>query len=546
MPLTTELIDGLFDVLVEEPILLLVLISAVGYALGQIRVGSFSLGAAGVLFAGLLVGATDERLALPEFTTILGLALFVYAVGLSSGPGFFASLGRKSLVYNAFVAGALSIGVAVLWVLAQHFGLSGAMVSGIYAGSMTNTPALAAVLQIAEGKQGAATADLAVVGYSVVYPFGILGLILLLALLGRFTSLLHPPEEASHPAVPEPESFVVHVTRQGRVAVADLEASLDWKAQFIRIRREGHPDVLATAGSYVEEGDLLSIVAEPDDIPRVLALLGERVPGTLAASRAQYDYRRIFVSREEVAGRRIRDVHAFKAYGAIVTRVRRGDVEWVARPDTVLVLGDRIRVVARPEDLPGLSEALGDSYKALSEINLFTFSIGLLGGMLLGLIPIPLPGGLSFSLGLAGGPLLVGLLLGKKARTGPLVWSLPYSANLLIRQLGLVLFFAGVGVRAGYSFFSMMQTGQGWELFAIGAAVTLVSGLSALMVGRWIFRFEIPFLLGMIAGMQTQPAVLKYVQDQFTTDQPTVGYATVLPVAICLKILIAQLFYLLL
>ena len=203
-------------------------------------------------------------------------------------------------------------------------------------------------------------------------------------------------------------------------------------------------------------------------------------------------------------------------------------------------------MVARPEDLPGLSEALGDSYKSLSEINLFTFSIGLLGGMLLGLIPIPLPGGLSFSLGLAGGPLLVGLLLGKKARTGPLVWSLPYSANLLIRQLGLVLFFAGVGVRAGYSFFSMMQTGQGWELFAIGAAVTLISGLLALMVGRWIFGFDTPFLLGMIAGMQTQPAVLKYVQDQFTSDQPTVGYATVLPVAICLKILIAQLFYLLL
>jgi putative transport protein len=316
----------------------------------------------------------------------------------------------------------------------------------------------------------------------------------------------------------------------------------DWDVVFGRVRHAGDDEqILAEAETPIRIGDVVSVVGEAENVRPVLHTLGELAAEQLEASRKTYDFRRIFVSNPDATGRPIRDLRFLQQIGAIVTRVRRGDVEWLVDADTVLELGDRVRVVARPEDMPLVNERFGDSYKALSEVNLLTLNLGLMAGLLIGLIPIPVPGGLTFTLGLAGGPLIVGLVLGKLGRTGPLVWYLPYNANLLLRQLGLVLFFAGVGTRAGYAFFTTLLGGEGLLIFAAGAVLTCTTALSTLWIGYKALGIPMPLLMGMLAGLHTQPAVLSYALEQTDSDVPNLGYATVFPMATIAKIILAQL-----
>jgi putative transport protein len=213
----------------------------------------------------------------------------------------------------------------------------------------------------------------------------------------------------------------------------------------------------------------------------------------------------------------------------------------VPRGETVLELGDRVRVLTQREAMPAVSAFLGDSYRALSEIDLLSFGLGLALGLLIGVVPIPLPGGLTFNLGLAGGPLLVALVLGALQRTGPLVWSLPYSANLTLRQLGLVLFLAAVGTRAGYAFFTTITQGLGLAIFVAGALVTTLTAWMTLWVGYRVLKIPMGQLAGMLAGLQTQPAVLGFALESSGNDLPNVGYATVYPIATIGKIVLAQL-----
>jgi putative transport protein len=215
-------------------------------------------------------------------------------------------------------------------------------------------------------------------------------------------------------------------------------------------------------------------------------------------------------------------------------------VEFLPHGDTVLEPGDRVRVVARREHLDAVSTFFGNSYRALSEIDILTFSLGLAVGVLLGLVPIPLPGGVTVRLGLAGGPLVVALVLGAVQRTGPLVWALPYNANLTLRQVGLILFLAGVGTRAGHAFVTTLVQGAGPMLFAAGAAVTCATALGTLWVGYHLLRIPLGLLVGMLAGLQTQPAVLGFALERTRNDLPNVGYAAVYPIATIAKILLAQ------
>jgi putative transport protein len=220
--------------------------------------------------------------------------------------------------------------------------------------------------------------------------------------------------------------------------------------------------------------------------------------------------------------------------------VRRGDVDRMARPDTVLELGDRIRVVAPRERMAAVSEYFGDSYRKLSEIDVASFSLGIVLGLLLGMIPIPLPGGTTFTLGPAGGPLLVGLLFGALGQTGPFTWQLPYNASLTLRQLGAVLFLAGVGTRSGYVFVDTIGDGAGFDLLLLGAVVTALSATLVILGGRYVLRSPTSVLAGTLGGLVTQPAVLAFAVQQTGDELPNTGYATVYPVATIAKILLAQ------
>jgi putative transport protein len=207
----------------------------------------------------------------------------------------------------------------------------------------------------------------------------------------------------------------------------------------------------------------------------------------------------------------------------------------------VLELGDRVRVLTHRERMDAVSGFFGDSYRALSEIDILTFSLGLALGLLLGIVPVPLPGGIVFRLGFAGGPLIMALILGALGRTGPMVWSLPYSANLTLRQIGLVLFLAGVGTRSGYAFVTTFAQGGGILLFAAGAGITCITALATLWVGHKLLKIPLSLLIGMLSGLQTQPAVLGFALEQTGNDLPNIGYATVYPIATIAKIFLAQL-----
>ncbi|PEN12250.1 transporter [Longibacter salinarum] len=547
----------MIDFLVETPILLLVLVSALGYLLGQIKVKGSSLGVAAVLFVGLAFGALDPRLGLPEFTTLLGLILFVYAVGLSSGPGFFAALRRKGVRDNTFVVGMLAAAALLTAGLGLVVGLPNTVTSGLFTGSLTNTPALAALLERIEAKAPPELVETMlsepVVGYSITYPVGIAGVILAIVIAQKVWKIDYAEETdgvaGAKTTGEDLESVSILVTNQdiAGATVRDLMQRHDWDVIFGRIRVTGAGQELVEADTVVRPGSVVSVVGTRENIAPVVELLGEPARERLEKRRHEYDFRRIFVSNPDVTGRPIRDLRFLQQVGAIVTRVRRGDVEWLATGDTVLELGDRVRVVARPSDMPLMNERFGDSYKALSEVNLFTLSVGIMAGMLIGLIPIPLPGGLEFKLGLAGGPLIAGLILGNAGRTGPLVWYLPYNANLLLRQLGLVLFFAGVGTKSGYAFFNtLMAGGTGLVIFGVGAVITCVTALTALWIGYRMLKIPMGVLVGMLAGIHTQPAVLSYAVQQSGSDLPNLGYATTFPMATIAKILFAQLLLLLL
>lgn len=546
----------MIDFLVDTPILLLVIVSALGYLVGQIKVKGSSLGVAAVLFVGLAFGALDPRLGLPDFTTLLGLILFVYAIGLSSGPGFFAALRRKGVRDNAFVAGLLTVAALATGGLALAIGLSNTVAAGLFSGSLTNTPALAALLERIEARapEGAVETMLSepVVGYSIAYPMGIAGVILALTIAQKVWDIDYA-EEARQATVGgtgedlQSTSILVTNTHVAGKTVKDLMTEYDWDVVFGRIRHTGAGQTLVEADTVIRPGVVVSVVGTRENVRPVVETLGEPSRDQLERRRHEYDFRRIFVSNPDVTGRPLRSLRFLKQIGATVTRVRRGDVEWLATADTVLELGDRVRVIARPEDMPLINERFGDSYKALSEVNLFTLSTGIMVGMLIGLIPFPLPGGLTFKLGLAGGPLIAGLILGTAGRTGPLVWYLPYNANLLLRQLGLVLFFAGVGTKAGYAFFNtLMAGGTGLLIFGAGALITCATAFTALWIGYKGLKIPMGTLAGMLAGLHTQPAVLSYAVQQAKSDLPNLGYATTFPMATIAKIILAQLLLLLL
>lgn len=537
------------QILIDNPLLLLFVVSAIGYIIGRIKIGGVSLGIAAVLFVGLAFGALDEKLKLPEIVYLLGLVLFVYTIGLSSGPGFFASLRRKGLRDNMLVLGVIALSVVVAAIARAMLGLNGPLIAGMFAGSLTNTPALAAVLEQLKRSASTPLTDqmLAepVVGYSVTYPMGVLGMILAIYILQRVWKIDYLAEARATRDLGTPSEKLINrtirITQPLFVGstVAQVITQTKWDVVFGRLLHDGNVG-LATSNSQLAIGDLLSVVGDPEEVEKAITALGEVTDDPLELDRHTLDFRRIFVSSSRVAGKPLRSLGLPERFGAIITRVRRGDVDLLPHGDTVLELGDRVRVVTRRENLDAVSAYFGDSYRSLAEIDVVSLGLGLALGLLLGIIPIPLPGGVTFRLGSAGGPLLVALFLGWRERTGPIIWSLPYSANLTLRQFGLILFLAGIGTRSGYSFISTFSQGGGLTIFLAGAMITCVAALTMLFVGYKLLKIPMGLLVGMLAGLQTQPAVLGFASEQSGNDLPNVGYATVYPIATIGKILAAQ------
>lgn len=526
------------SVLRDDPLLLVFVVVAVGYLAGRIRIAGFGFGVAAVLFAGLAFGMADPQLKVPRSLWTLGLVLFVYTVGLAAGPGFVSALRRRGVGANAVVLAAIVAAAGTIVATGAAVGLGAEETAGAYAGGLTNTPALAASLEALRNTEPAETFDAAsgrvLVGYSLGYPIGVT-----VALLAVFAIVRRRgrSEPAAAPAV-----IVVRTALVERAALGTLGQVRDGAEDTVAFGRVKRGGLLFVASDDVEPlpGDLVTVVGPNDAVETAIGLLGRESSERVELDRGDIDFRRIVVSNHAVAGLTIAAVDLQGELGGTVTRVRRGDVDMVASPELVLELGDRVRVVAPPGSMREIAAFFGDSYRELRELDVLSFSVGVALGLLLGAVEVPLPGGGAFSLGFAGGPLIVGLTLGAIGRTGPIVWQLPHSANLTLRQLGTVLFLAGIGVNAGDAFGGTILSRDAIGVVAAAAVVAATASFVTAVLGAALLHLPVAALTGIVSGMQTQPAVLAYASEQQEDDtEVNVGYATVVPLAMILKIVLA-------
>ena len=530
-----------------NPILTLFVVIGLGYLVGEISLFGFRFGVAGVLFVGLAVGSLSSSIALPEIVSTLGLIFFVYAVGIHSGPAFFASFRRQGYRDSVLAAGVLAFGGLLAILSSFVIPLSAPRAAGLFCGALTNTPALAAARErihdralargLGEG-QARAQSDEPVVAYSIAYPIGVIGVLLCFQLFRRNLKAEAKPGDET------PEILVgdFRVTNPGVIgrSVADV-LSLHKELGFVisRIQHAGETD-LAKSETILSEDDIVAVVGEEIALARAQQIFGERSPTRIEEDRSKLDYRRVFLSSKEVIGKSLRDLDLQNVLGATVTRLRRGDVDVVPAPDTRLEPGDRVRVLTHRDNFSNVARYFGDSIRGTAETDFGSVAIGMVLGALVGMLPIPLPGGSVVRLGLAGGPLLVALVLGKFERTGRVTWAIPISANLTLRQIGLLLFLAGVGTKAGYSFAETLRA-NGLQMLAAGAAITFGVTLATMLVGHRVFRIPYDSLMGLVSGVQTQPACLAYASNLSKTEAPNVAYAGVYPAAMIVKIILAQL-----
>jgi putative transport protein len=517
------------ELLADEPVLLLTFLLTLGAGLGRIRVLGVPIGPAAVLFGAVAVSAVgtaqDHPLQLPEEVGILGLVMFAYTVGVISGPTFFGSL-RTGWRLMAAVALVLATVAAVAVVVGKALGLSSPVIAGSFAGALTNTPALAAAAEQAADPGGPT------IGYSITYLWGVVGMMLAVAWVLR----RHPDEALDEPLVHQ----TIRVDLDAPVTIRDLGQRYHGDVAFTRLKHQHAASSTQVAGADEVLGrrDLVTAVGPRSLVEQVTAELGHRSSHNIVDDRHDLDYRRITVSNPTLAGHTVREL-GLEQYGATASRIRRGDVDMVAHPGFVVQMGDRLRVISPADRMPAVSRHLGDSERGISDINPTGLALGMTLGVLLGLVPVPVPGG-GFSLGVAGGSLLAGLVFGRLGRIGPVVTSMSHGAASSLSTFGMITFLAYAGTVAGNRFADAITSQLGWKVALLGFVVTSLAAVALLAAAR-VAGSEPRQTAGMLGGAQTQPAVLAYANDQTGSDlRVGIGYALVYPAAMISKILLAQ------
>ncbi len=514
----------------QQPILLLAVLLGLGSLLGAFRYQGVHLGPAAVLFGAIAISSLGTayglKLEIPEVVGTLGLVLFTYTVGLTSGPNFFASLRRGWMAMVAVVG--VFVVVGIVGVLGGRLlGLTSPVIAGTFAGALTNTPALAAASERAGDTSGPT------IGYSLAYLYGVVAMLV----TAMFVLRRGNDEQAREPLT----NLTVRVDLDDPICAHEIVQDSGGSVVFSRIQHgEENPIEVIDEHEILQRDDLVTVVGPAGAVSKVAERLGHRSSHALQAHRQDLDFRRITVSEPALAGRSIAELGLDSRFGAVATRVRRGDLDLVAHEDFVLQMGDRVRVTAPTSRLKEVSAFLGDSERGLSDINPIGFAFGLAIGVGVGLIHIPAPGG-GFTLGAAAGTLLVGLVFGRLVRVGPLVVSMSTSSATSLSTFGMITFLAYAGSRAGERFVGSVTSDLGWKVLVLGALLTTAAAVAITVVGRTVLKTNARQLAGVIAGAQTQPAVLAFANDRTGFDPRVgLGYALVYPAAMIAKILLAQ------
>jgi len=528
-----------------------------GMALGSVRVRGVGLGTAGVLFSGILVGHFGEPVdhGTLDFIKESGLILFVFTIGLQLGPGFFAALRKQGVRLNLLAASIVLLGAASAVTVGWIAGFDAAAVVGIFSGASTNTPSLGAGTQAIGTlpEMDAVSLALPALAYAVTYPtaiVGIIGTLLFLKRLFRIDPRLEAERHAEQAApAPEPllrRTLVVTNPNLDGLPLGEVPGRIEAGVTFSRLRR-GSETSVATAETVVRLKDRLAAVGTESGLATIERVVGEHTDEDLVLGGEGIGFRRVVVTDRGVLGKPIGELGLDQRHHVAVTRVTRADLEMTAVPGLRLQFGDKLQIVGRAGDLDEATKVLGNSMRELNETHFIPVFIGLLLGIALGTLPLAFPGmPQPVRLGLAGGPLVVALVLGRIGRIGRQVWHMPENTNLAFREFGISLFFAAVGLGAGEKFFETVFSATGmWWLFG-GVFVTLFPLLFVGILARKVWNLNYMDLSGLIAGSMTDPPALAFATNLAGSNAPSVAYATVYPLTTLLRILSAQVLVILL
>ncbi len=533
-------------------LMLLSSVAAGGLALGAIKIRGIGLGSAGVLFAGLLVGGLGFQLEpnVAGFLREFGLMLFVFTMGLQLGPGFFASLRRTGLRLNALALGVVIAGVLVTWLVGSLLQIEPGARLGIFSGATTNTPSLGAAQQALQSVNAPADQRLLpALAYSTSYPIGILSIIASLLLLRRWFRVDVAAEtlafQAAQRAGIEPlvrlNVRVQNANLEG-LAIRDLPGRRETGIVISRIQKAGAEAVsTATEDTVIHTGDHLLLVGTVENLRSFQRILGSESELDLMKAPGEVSFRRVVVTNRRLLGKSLAELGLDHLHGVAITRIVRAGIEMGAVPGIRLQFGDFLHVVGDASGLDAAARTLGDSLQALNTTQFIPVFIGLALGVLAGSLPIALPGLASpLKLGLAGGPLVVAILLSRLGKVGPLVWHMPANTNLAFRELGIALFLACVGLTAGPRFLATVLSRDGliWAATAIG--VSMIPLLIAGWLGRRWLRLNYLELCGLLTGSMTDPPALAFANGLVKSDAPSIAYATVYPATMLARILMAQ------
>ena len=535
-----------------EPILVISLTAILGLLLGSIRVSGMKLGVAGMLFSGLLLGHFGFTLDahLMAFLKEFGLVLFVFTVGLQLGPGFFSSLKNEGLKLNALATLVVLIGALIAFGGGHFMKWDVGVTAGIFSGGTTNTPSLGAAQQaLATVPEGTRQANLAAMSYAVAYPFGVLGIILSMVFI-RVIFRINPAQElsllqsklAEGTSEVQRATFVIENPNLAGEAIKNIPGLGDEGIVVSRIRRvsEIHTQG-ATRETLLQLGDLVLAVGSPEQLHRVELGVGRKVDEDLRKAPGNVTAKRVIVTHSDMVGKTIAATQITQRFGVTVSRVSRQDMILTAMPNMRLQFGDMLNLVGEEVAIDQAAEVLGNSVRQLNETSFASIFVGITLGIFLGLYPWTLPGlPVPLRLGLAGGPLIVAILMGRLGRIGPLVIHMPINANTAFRELGIILFLACVGLGAGAKFVETAFSATGLQWMALGAAVTVLPLLIVGAVGRRWLKLNYLTLVGVLAGSMTDPPALAFANKLANSDYPSLAYANVYPLTMLLRILVAQ------
>lgn len=540
---------------IGHSILLLSFVIAAGIQLGKIKVFGVSLGITLVLFVGIILGHFGFTINhnVIHFFKEFGLILFVYSVGMQVGPGFFSSFKQGGITLNMLACGIVFLGVLTAVILHYATGIPMPTMVGILSGAVTNTPGLGAAQQAFSDMHGVSDNTIAL-GYAVAYPLGVIGIILSIILIKYIFRVSFDKEneqlnseDSSHTNEAKPISLIVKNPAIFNKTVVELSNLLEHRDFVIsRVWRDSNKQIeIASANTVLQENDKVFVITTETDAETIKTFIGEEIDmerKQWIRMESQFINRRILITKPELNGKRLGQLKLRKLYGINITRINRAGVDLVAKPGLTLQVGDRVNVVGTETAVSNVEKVLGNSMKRLNEPNLITIFVGIALGIVLGSIPISFPGiPQPVKLGLAGGPLVVAILISRFGYHYKLITYTTQSANLMLREIGITLFLACVGISAGDGFVDTIVNNGGFAWIGYGFIITFVPLMIIGCIGRYFCKVNYFTLMGLIAGSTTDPPALAYSNATAGNDAPSVGYATVYPLTMFLRVLTAQL-----